>query len=186
MRLAAPILTIVSIFCCLLATAAARAQESLQRSDDFLAGPSGRGQSVKGDVAGLLSGSVSGPAIGSTLPAIGRSLNPSDQFTLGGTLSSVTLNITRSSPIFAGEKPAADKSCLAARAYIRPDIVNKNLHQNWISAKNSCGRYMKIRVCYLGTESCIPIDVPPWQTKDAIIGYAPTAKPIHYQISLEN
>ena len=186
MRLAAPVLTIVSIFCCLLAAGAAQAQASSQRSGDFLAGPSGPGNSMEGDVAGLLSGSVSGPAIGSTLPALGRSLNPSDQFTLGGTQSSVTLNITGGSAIFAGEKPAADKSCLAARAYIRPDIVNKNLHQNWISAKNICGRYMKIKVCYLGTESCIPIDVPPWQTKSAIIGYAPTAKPIHYQISLEN
>jgi hypothetical protein len=186
MRVTASILALVSIFCCLLATGAAKAQEFLQRSGDFSAGPSGPGKSVKGDVTDLLSGPVSGPAIGSTLPAIGRSLNPSDQFTLGGTQSSVTLDITRSSPIFAGEKPAADKSCLAARAYIRPDIVNKNLHQNWISAKNSCGHYMKIRVCYLGTENCIPIDVPPWQTKNAIIGYAPTAKPIHYQISLEN
>lgn len=179
MRLAAPILTIVLIFCCLLATWAARAQESL-------AGPGDPGRSVKGDAAGLLSGPVLGPAIRSTLPPMGRSLNLSNQFTLGGTESSVTLSITRSSAIFAGEEPSADKSCLTARAYIRPDIVNKNLHQNWISAKNTCGRYVKIRVCYLGTESCIPIDVPPWQTKNAIIGYAPTAKPIRYRISLEN
>lgn len=185
MRLTGPILTIVSIFCC-LATWAAQAQESLQRSGDFLARPSGPARSVQGGAAGLLLGPVSGPAIGSTLPATSRLLNFSDQFTLGGTQSSVTLSITRSSAIFAGEKPSADKSCLAVRAYVRPDIANKNLHQNWISAKSSCGRDIKINVCYLGSANCILMNVPPWQTKSAIIGYAATASPMHYQISLVN
>jgi hypothetical protein len=177
----------VSIFCSLIASsAAAQVPESLPRSGNVLAVPSDPNMSVKEGAAGPLSGSVSGPAIGSvSLPASG-SLNFTDQFTLSSTQSSVLLGNAPSTGISAGENASPDKSCLTARAYIRPDIANKNLHQNWISAKNGCGRYIKIKVCYYGTASCIPINVPPWQTKSAIIGYAPTAKPMHYRISLEN
>jgi len=146
---------------------------------DVLAAPSGPGISVKEGAAGLLSG----PAIGSTAD---RSLNFSGQFTLSSTQSSVTLNNIRSSSIFAGEKSSADKSCLAMRAYTRPDIANKDLHQNWLNAKNSCSHYVKVSVCRRGSANCISINVPPWQTKSAIIGYAPTAAPMHYQINLEN
>lgn len=182
MSAAARLLMIVSVFCCLIAGLAAYAQEPLQGAGDVLAGPDGPGISVKEGATGLLSG----PAIGSASPPAARSLNFSDQFTLGGTQSSVTLNNTRSSSIFAGENSSADKSCLTMRAYVQPDIANKNLHQNWLSAKNSCGRSVKISVCYRGSVSCISISVPAWQTKSAIIGYAPTATPIHYQISLGN
>lgn len=180
MRLTARLLTMVPLFCCLLASWAAQAQESVQGLRDFLAGPSGSGISVKGAATGPLSG----PAIGSTSPPPGRPLNFPDQFTLSSTQSSVTLG---DGSIFAGEKPSsAVKSCLVVRAYVRPDIANKNLHQNWISAKNSCSHDIKIKICYLGSANCISINVPPWQTKSAIIGYAATANPIHYQISLGN
>jgi hypothetical protein len=116
----------------------------------------------------------------------GMRSNFSDQFTLSSTQSSVTLSNIRSGVIATGKNPSIGKSCLAARAYVRPEIVNKELYQNWISAKNSCGSEIKISVCYLGTSSCISINVPPWQTKSTIIGYAPTATPIHYRIGLVN
>jgi hypothetical protein len=187
MKSTARLFTMASIFCCLIASwAVARAQDSLQGSGDILGIPRDPGISVKGGPTGLLSDPILGPAIGSTSPASGTSLNLPEQFTLSNTQSIVTLSITPGSAISAGENPSANKSCLLARAYIRPDIVNKNLHQNWISAKNNCDRYIKIKVCYHSTASCIPISVPPRQTKSTIIGYAPTANPIHYQISLEN
>lgn len=183
MRSRARFFAMVSIFCCLIANwAAAQAQEFLQGSGDVPALPSNPGIYGKGSTTDLLSG----PAIESALPPMGRSLNFTEQFTLGGAQNSVTLGNTRRSAIFAGENPSSDKSCLTARAFVRPDIANKNLKQNWISAKNSCGRYIKIRVCYNGSINCISISVAPSQTKSAIIGYAPTANPIHYQISLVN
>jgi hypothetical protein len=184
MRLVARFLAMVSACCCLLASLAAQAQESLQRSGTFLPGPSDLGMSAKGPAAGLLSEPALGSAIGSTSRPAGG-LFP-HQFTLSGTQSSVLLSDTGNGGVFAGEKPLAEKSCLAVRAYARADIANKNLHQNWISAKNSCGRDIKINIFYLGSASCISVSVPRWQTKGAIIGYAPTATPIHYQISLAN
>ena len=182
MNSTARLLTIVSIFCCVIASVAAHAQEPLQGAGNVLAGPDGSGMQVKEGATGLLSG----PAIGSASPPVGRSLNFSDQFTLGGTQSNVTLNNIRSGSIFAGENSSAEKSCLTARAYMQADIANKNLNQNWLSAKNNCGRPIKISVCHRGSVSCISINVPAWQTKSAIIGYATTATPIHYQISLGN
>jgi hypothetical protein len=183
MRLTARFLTTVSACCCLLASLVAQAQESSRRSDSFLPGPSDLGMSAKGPAAGLLSEPALGSAIGSTSRPAGRPFF--HQFTLSSTQSSVLLSDIGNGGVFAGEKPLADKPCLAVRAYIRTDIANKNLHQNWISAKNSCGRDIKINICYLGSASCILVSVPPWGTKSAIIGYAPTAAPIHYQISLE-
>ena len=173
-----------SACCCLLASLVAQAQESLQRSGDFLAGPSGPGMSASAPAAGLLSQPVLGPAVGSTSRPPSRPFP--HQFTLSNTQSSVLLGNAGNAGVFAGEKPLADKPCLTIRAYVRADIANKNLHQNWISAKNSCGRDIKINICYLGSASCISVSVPPWETKSAIIGYAPTGTPIHYQIGLQN
>lgn len=184
MRLTARPLTMASACCCVLASLAAQAQESLQRSDGFLAGPSGLGMSAKAPAAGLLSEPTIGPAIGSMSPPAGRPF--SQQFTLGGTQSSVLLGDTGHGGVFAGAKPLAAKSCLGIRAYVRADIANKNLHQNWISAKNGCGRDIKINICHLDSANCISVSVPRWQTKSAIIGYAPTATPVHYQIRLQN
>lgn len=184
MRLTARFFAMVSIFCCLIASWAAAQAQELQGSGNVPALPSDPGMSGKGSATDLLSGPISGPAIESASPPTGRPLNFTDQFTLGGAQSSVTLGNIRGSAIFGGENPSADKSCLTARAYVRPDIANQNLKQNWISAKNGCGRYIKIRVCYRGSANCISIGVPPSQTKSAIIGYAPTKNPVHYQISL--
>lgn len=190
MRSTARFFAVVSIFCCLIANwAAAQAQEFLRGSGDVPALPSNPGISGKGSATDLLPGPAIEPALPPMGPMglmgpMGRPLNFTEQFTLGGAQNSVTLGNTRSSAIFAGENPSSDKSCLTARAFARPDIANKNLNQNWISAKNSCGRFIKIRVCYNGSVNCISIGVAPSQTKSAIIGYAPTANPIHYQISL--
>jgi hypothetical protein len=104
-------------------------------------------------------------------------LNFPDQFTLGD---------IRSSAVLAGENLSMDKSCLTARAYVRPDFANETLHQNWITTKNGCGRFIKISICYRGTANCLSIRVPPGQTKSAIIGYAPNGSEVHYQIILEN
>ena len=180
MRSTARLLVIVSICCCVIATSAVQAQDAVRGGANVLAGPDGPGIPMKEGVAGLLSG----PAIRPSPP--GRSLNFPDQFTLGGTRSSITLDNIRTGALFAGGTSSADRSCLTARAYMRPDIANKNLHQNWLSAKNSCSHYIKVSVCYRGSASCISIKVPPWQTKSAIIGYAPTASVMHYQINLDN
>jgi hypothetical protein len=174
-------LLIVAVCCCVIASWTAQAQQPVQRAGDVSAGPDGPGISMKEGATG----SLLGPAIGSASPPTGGSLNFPNQFTLSGIQSSVTLNDARSSSSFGGEGSSADKSCLTARAYTRPDIANKNMHQNWLSARNGCSHNVKISVCYRGSVSCISISIPPWQTKSAIIGYAPTASPTHYQISFE-
>lgn len=170
---------VTSICCCVIASWAVQAQEATRRADTW---PNGTGISMNEGAAGLLSG----PPIGSASSTTGGSLRFSDQFTLGGTQNSVTLDNFRSSSISVGGNSSANKSCLTVRAYTRPDFANKNLHQNWLNAKNGCGQHIKVSVCYRGSASCISISVPPWQAKSAIIGYAPTATPMHYQIKLEN
>lgn len=173
MRSSACPLTTVSLFCCLVASWAAQAQEFVQGTDDVLAIPSGSGIPGGGDAVDLLSG----PAIGSALPAPSDALHFPDQFTLSN-ISGIA--------VFPGQNPSAEKSCLTAMAYMRPDIANETLHQNWITAKNGCGRFIKLSICYRGTADCFSIRVPPGQTKSAIIGYAPNGSEVHYQITLED
>jgi hypothetical protein len=173
MRSSACPLTTVSIFCCLVASWAAPAQEFVQGTGDVLAIPSDSGIPGSGDAVGFLSG----PALSSALPAPSDPLHLPDQFTLGD---------IRSSAVAAGENLSTDKSCLTARAYVRPDFANETLHQNWITAKNNCTRFIKISICYRGTANCLSMRIPPRQTKSAVIGYAPNGSEVHYQIILEN
>lgn len=179
MRSTARPLTMITLLCCLVANWAARAQEPLQGSSDVAALPSSSGASATGGAAALLSVPATigiGPATSGPLPG---------QFTP----SNARIGTPRTGAILAGKNSsAAGDPCLTAKAYTRPDFATKNLQQNWISAKNTCGRYIKISVCYAGTENCASISVPPWQTKNVILGYAPRlgAGMIHYHISLEN
>jgi hypothetical protein len=173
MSLSACRIATVSIFCCHVAGWAAQAQEFVQGTGDVLAIPSGSNISGIGGAVG----SPSRSAISSPLLPPSAPLNLPNQFTLGDVGSSAVL---------AGKNLSTDKSCLTARAYVRPDFADKALHQNWITAKNSCGRFIKISICYSGTPSCISIKVPPWRTESAIVGYAPSGSEVHYQINLEN
>src|SRR5271168_5094721 len=93
MRSSAFPLTTVSIFCCLVASWAAQAQEF-----DVSATPSGPGIPGSGDAVDLLSE----PATRSALPAPSDPLQLPDQFTLSN--NSVI-------DVFAGQNPSAEKSC---------------------------------------------------------------------------
>jgi hypothetical protein len=186
MRSAFHRLTTALVSGCLVANWAAQAQETRQGLAGLFSTPSDQGIGAIGNGVDLLPGPNSGPAIGSASSLPRASVNFADQFTLSRAHPNVTIGNSRSSGNVTSAGLSSDKSCLVAKAYMRTDFGNKNLHQNWINAKNDCDHYIKISVCYQGTASCTVIDVPAWQTKTAIIGYATLASEVHYHISVQD
>src|SRR6516165_5272158 len=65
------------------------------------------------------------------------------------------------------------KPCLSFSSSARAQALNKNIYEHWVSAANSCGQHIKVRICYYQSDDCITMDVPPWGRKDAVLGIYP-------------
>jgi hypothetical protein len=68
---------------------------------------------------------------------------------------------------------ANGKPCIDVKSYTNPEIVNKNLFEHWIAATNSCGQHIALQVCYHQSSSCILMKVPPWESKNSVLGISP-------------
>jgi hypothetical protein len=83
----------------------------------------------------------------------------------------------------AGHAGLNGKPCLSIEGYVKTQIINKDIYEHWIRARNSCGQYIKIRVCYRKSESCISMNVPPWESENAVLGIAPKAPDFQYLVN---
>jgi hypothetical protein len=72
------------------------------------------------------------------------------------------------------------KPCLALESYAKSQVVNKDIYEHWIRATNSCGQTIKLRVCYRKSEDCIVMNVPPWDSKNSVLGIYPMQKEFQY------
>jgi hypothetical protein len=72
------------------------------------------------------------------------------------------------------------KPCIATEPYATPQLINKKIYEHWIKASNSCGQNIKIQVCYRKTTDCIVMTLPPWETKNAVLGIQPNLKEFQY------
>jgi hypothetical protein len=72
------------------------------------------------------------------------------------------------------------KPCLAFEASAKAQIINKDIYEHWISAKNSCGQHIKVQVCYHQTRDCITMDIPPWGQQDSVLGIYPALKEFQF------
>jgi hypothetical protein len=65
------------------------------------------------------------------------------------------------------------KPCINLGSYAKSEIVNKNVFEHWITATNSCGQHIELRVCYLKSGDCIVMKVPPRESKSSVLGIYP-------------
>jgi hypothetical protein len=65
------------------------------------------------------------------------------------------------------------KPCIALGSHSKSEIVNKNLFEHWITATNSCGQHIELRVCYHESSDCIVMKVPPWESQSSVLGIYP-------------
>lgn len=71
--------------------------------------------------------------------------------------------------------------CLQVGGMARPLGANDKLFDHWIYVKNECSVGIRLRVCYYATTSCIDINVPGRDRKEAILGTLPSIKDFRYE-----
>jgi hypothetical protein len=72
------------------------------------------------------------------------------------------------------------KPCLALQGHAQAQAINKNIFEHMVTATNHCGRNIKVKVCYHNSQDCILVDVPPWGTRDSVLGIYPALKDFRY------
>jgi hypothetical protein len=72
------------------------------------------------------------------------------------------------------------KPCIALASRATPQRINKNIYEHWIIATNSCGQNIKVQVCYQKTDDCIVMNVPPWESKNSVLGIYPNVRDFQY------
>lgn len=72
------------------------------------------------------------------------------------------------------------KPCLALESYAKAEVINKDIFEHWVKATNSCGQHIELRVCYRKSNDCIVMNVPPWDTKNSVLGIYPKVKDFQY------
>jgi hypothetical protein len=72
------------------------------------------------------------------------------------------------------------KPCITLSSYATAQLINKNIYEHWIKASSSCGQNIKIQVCYHKTKDCIVMAVPPYESKNSVLGIQPKMKEFQY------
>jgi hypothetical protein len=73
------------------------------------------------------------------------------------------------------------KPCVDVLGRSRPQTVNTKMFDQTIIAENHCSQAIKLKVCYYGSLSCMPVDVPPYGRKETLLGFFSTMKEFRYQ-----
>ncbi len=73
------------------------------------------------------------------------------------------------------------KPCVHVEGYAKAQTINPNIFEHMISATNNCGLRIKLKLCYYKTLHCIPVDVPPYDRKMAVLGIYPALKEFRYE-----
>jgi hypothetical protein len=99
-------------------------------------------------------------------------------------LRAVTPPLALDDPANAGAKIHRDpygKPCVGVFGLSRPQVVNTKMFDQTVIADNHCSRLIKLKVCYYGSLTCLPVDVPPYGRKETLLGFFPTMKEFRYQ-----
>lgn len=72
------------------------------------------------------------------------------------------------------------KPCITLSSFASAQLINKNIYEHWIKASSSCGQNIKIKVCYHKTSDCIVMTVPPYESKNSVLGIQPNMKEFRY------
>ena len=65
------------------------------------------------------------------------------------------------------------KPCVAVTGQGQAQVINPHIFEHIITANNSCSQIIKLYVCYYGSERCVPMVVPSYTRKMAVLGIQP-------------
>lgn len=91
-----------------------------------------------------------------------------------------TLQAPGTNAAFAVHRNVFGKPCLDIEAMSRAHAVNPSVYDNVVSIYNQCAMRISVQICYLKSDSCIDVDVPGQQRKDAILGIRPQMQFFRY------
>ena len=75
---------------------------------------------------------------------------------------------------------ANGKPCITIAEIHAKSQINTDFYEHWIRATNRCGQYIKLRVCHRGTDECIAMSVPPWESNNSLLGMSTIATEFQY------
>ena len=74
------------------------------------------------------------------------------------------------------------KPCITVDEIHIKSQLETDFYQHWIRATNRCGQYIKLQVCRRGSDQCIAMSVPPWDSKNGLLGLSAMAAELQYEI----
>jgi len=91
-------------------------------------------------------------------------------------------------PVLSGHDPhpkrhlgPTGKPCLMVMGTARPQVINPNIYEHVIAAKNACSQIIKIQACYRGAERCVPLTVTAYARRETVLGIQPAAKEFRFE-----
>ncbi len=73
------------------------------------------------------------------------------------------------------------KPCLEDNGLARPHISGSNLYDHVINVINNCPQRIAMRVCYYGSQECVPAEIPGHERKEIILGTLPSVKDFRFE-----
>jgi hypothetical protein len=62
------------------------------------------------------------------------------------------------------------RQCLLVQGESRHQTINTRMFEHVVSARNSCAENIRLEVCYYGSQRCIPMSVPGYSRREALLG----------------
>lgn len=78
---------------------------------------------------------------------------------------------------------ALGKPCLDIEAAARAHTIDRDVLDHVVSVKNNCPRTIKVKICYLNSESCNALDVQAYKRVDTILGTMRKVSNFRYTIT---
>lgn len=94
--------------------------------------------------------------------------------------SRLTLQNSGENAALTVHRNSLGKPCLNIEAASRAHVINPQVYDNIVSFQNQCNVLIEVRVCYFGSESCVDVEIPARQRKDAILGIRPNSQYFRY------
>jgi hypothetical protein len=73
------------------------------------------------------------------------------------------------------------KPCVTLSGEAHSQTVNPHIFEHIITANNSCSQIISLFVCYYGSERCVPMTVPSYSRKVAVLGIEPAANTFRFE-----
>jgi hypothetical protein len=131
---------------------------------------SGPGRPIEGVTGGGYAPNQSSSALSNLMPGVKVHLDPYGKRCVAVAAYSRTKTDFRK--IFGGQAEAsADKQTTS----------KTKLFEHIIAGQNHCSQTIRLTVCYYGSQTCVPLHVPPYGGQEVSLGVAAGTPDFHYQ-----